>query len=344
MSSTRISAMPPSDMDPSKAPVAFGNRALPRLALQLQDTRLLTRQRALAVLCDLVHDPERAYEVTEAGCLGKLKALLQDKDTTVRVKTTEILHLLANHLVSRLAFLEHHVVVSLSDLLDDPVPACRRNVHRALQVVAQFPAGANCLLSLGLVQRLVVKLSKQEEEEEEEIQGLILATLSSCVRVEAKPTLATNGVPILHNLLSHPSSSIRCAAARVMVAISVSREGKDMLCEEEVLPVLVKLLCDSDPGVKANAAGTIMNTAVITKGKYQALKSGAIPPLLALVTSEDTAVCANALRALTVLAEVPSARQKLLEHVPLLETRLSHPVAIIQRAAATAIRVITWLP
>ncbi|XP_048855882.1 radial spoke head 14 homolog [Brienomyrus brachyistius] len=343
MSSTRTSAMPPPDMDPSKAQVAFGNRALPRLMRQLQDTRLLTRQRALAALCDLVHDPERAYEVTEAGCLEKLKALLQDEDTAVRVKTTEILHLLANHHVSRLAFLEHHVVVSLSDLLDDPVLSCRRNVHQALQVVARFPAGANCLLSLGLVQRLVTKLSKQEEEEEE-IQGLILATLSSCVRVDAKPALASDGVPVLHNLLSHPSSSIRCAAARVMVAISASREGKDVLCEEEVLPVLVKLLCDSDPGIKAYAAGTIMNTAVITKGKYQALKSGAIPPLLALVTSEDTAVCANALRALTVLAEVPSARQKLLEHVPLLETRLSHHVAIIRRAAAAAIRVITWLP
>ncbi|KPP64532.1 hypothetical protein Z043_117112, partial [Scleropages formosus] len=169
---------------------------------------------------------------------------------------------------------------------------------------------ADCVLSLGLVPRLVMKLS----EEQEEIQALILATLSSCTWVDALPALASNGVSVLRDLLSHPSSNIRCAATRAMVAISVSlfyhsysgsvpAEGKLKVCNEDVLPVLVELLSDSDPGVKANAAGTIMNTAIITKGKLQAIKSGAIPPLLALVDSEDTAVCANALRALTTLAE-----------------------------------------
>lgn len=79
-------------------------------------------------------------------------------------------------------------------------------------------------------------------------------------------------------------------------------------------------------------------------GKCDALKAGAIGPLLRVVASDNRAVCVNALRALTVLAEVPSARAQLLEHVPLLKTRLQHPDSIIQRVASTAIDVISWKP
>lgn len=67
MASTRISKQPPPHIDPTQAPVAFGNRALPRLSMELQDPQLYIRQRALAALCDLVHDPERAYEAIHNG-------------------------------------------------------------------------------------------------------------------------------------------------------------------------------------------------------------------------------------------------------------------------------------
>lgn len=67
MASTRISEQLPPHFDPTQAPVAFGNRALPRLSLELQDPQLCIRQRALAALCDLVHDPKRAYEAIHKG-------------------------------------------------------------------------------------------------------------------------------------------------------------------------------------------------------------------------------------------------------------------------------------
>ncbi|XP_067087642.1 radial spoke head 14 homolog [Osmerus mordax] len=340
MGSTRISEQLPPLIDPTQAPVAFGNRALPRLYMELQDPHLYIRQRALTALCDLVHDPERAYEAIHNGCLEILKGLLKDKDSSVRIKTTEVLYLMASHNVGREAFLKLNVLDPLSDLLDEPVVTCRKNMHMALKIMAEFPAGAAHMVSLGLVPRLVMKLPAEQEE----IRALILATLSSCVRVDALPALASNGVSVLGEQLSHPSPDIRREAASAMMGISVPLEGKHKVCEEGVLPLLVTLLSDSDPGVTASAAGTIMNTSVISKGKYQALKAGALPPLLALVGSEDLAVCANALRALTVLAEAPHARTELLEHVPLLETRLSHPADIIRRAAQTAISVVSWTP
>lgn len=51
----------------TQAPVAFGNWALPKLTVELQDDELVSRQRALTALCDLVHDPERAYEAILNG-------------------------------------------------------------------------------------------------------------------------------------------------------------------------------------------------------------------------------------------------------------------------------------
>lgn len=43
--------------------------------------------------------------------------------------------------LSREAFLMVNVVDPLSDLMDEPVAACRSNMHRALKMVAEFPAG-----------------------------------------------------------------------------------------------------------------------------------------------------------------------------------------------------------
>uniref|UniRef100_A0A673M8U0 Radial spoke head 14 homolog n=1 Tax=Sinocyclocheilus rhinocerous TaxID=307959 RepID=A0A673M8U0_9TELE len=238
------------------------------------------------------------------------------------------------------AFLKFDIVSPLANLIKDPENACRKNVHQALNRIAEFPSGAVFMVSMGLVPKLLLKVS----DEEERIRALILSTLSCCVSVDALPALESDAVPVLRDQLSHSSAAIRRAATSALVGISVPADGKMKVCEENLLPILVKMLSDDDQGVVANAAGTIMNTAVITKGKTESLNAGAITPLLQLVGSENTAVCANALRALTVLAEVPRARAQLLEHVPLLKSRLTHPKAIIQRAASTAIEVISWKP
>uniref|UniRef100_A0A8C0VN63 Radial spoke head 14 homolog n=1 Tax=Cyanistes caeruleus TaxID=156563 RepID=A0A8C0VN63_CYACU len=98
MAQPRISAYPPPDIDPTKAALAFGRRALPKLNEELQSPELLTQQRALMALCDLVHDPEKVYQ---AIALGDLKTLLVHQDQTVRQKTTEVLSVMALHSIGR---------------------------------------------------------------------------------------------------------------------------------------------------------------------------------------------------------------------------------------------------
>ncbi|XP_028852641.1 radial spoke head 14 homolog isoform X2 [Denticeps clupeoides] len=327
-------------IDPAKAPVAYGNRALPQLKMELQGPQLLIRQQALATLCDLVHEPGRVYEAVQTGFVDVLKDLLKDTDSVVRVKTTEVFYLLASQNVGREAFLSSNVLGPLVALLDHPVDACRKNTHRVLKTIAEFPTGAAYLVAQGVVPRLV----QQVVGEREDIRVLMLNTLTSCVWVDALPGLLSGGLPVLCQQLSDPSPDIRRAATAAMVGMSVPLQGKVYMCEENVVPLLVSSLSDSDPGVISNATAAITYTAVTTKGKHQVLQAGAICPLLRLVQSEDWALCGNALRALTALAEVPSGRQRLLEHIPLLESCLGHPHSVIQRAAATAISVISWTP
>ncbi|KAK1156537.1 hypothetical protein AOXY_G25522 [Acipenser oxyrinchus oxyrinchus] len=354
MTAVRISGNLPPNIDCTKAPIAFGRRAVPKLNEELQNPELITRQRALMSLCDLVHDPEIALEAMRLGCLESLKRLLRDVDSTVRMKTTEVFYRLATHNVGRVAFLKSDVILPLSQLFDEPVDVCRKNMHMAIEMMSEFPGGAVGLVEAGLIPRLVFKLTSELEE----IQELILDTLHFCLCVDASEALASEAVSVLKEKLSHRSARIRNKAARALMDLSlgvqvcnlkhtlpsVPLEGKNKLCEEEVIPILVTLLGDPSPEVAASAAGALMSATVTTPGKYAALNADALLPLLGLVRSPQTNVCLNAVKAITVLAEAPEGRKELLKHLDLLEDLRGHDSEVTRRAAETAMRVITWKP
>ncbi|XP_025930941.1 radial spoke head 14 homolog [Apteryx rowi] len=340
MAQARISAMLPPDIDPTKAPVAFGERALPKLNEELQSPELLTRQRALMALCDLVHDPENVYQAIHLGFLDNLKTLLLDHDSTVRQKSTEALHIMAMHHVGRHGFIQNGVISALAQLLDDPVDICRKNTHQIFEMMAKLPEGAVGILHAGLIPSLVFKLKTELDE----IQELILDTLANCLCVEAFEALASGAVTILKQKLTHSSVAIRSKAAWVLLGLSTHPEGKNMVCEEDVIPVLVSLLEDTEPEVQASATGALMLATVTPQGRYSALGAEAIPPLLKLVAGETSKARLSAIKTLTMLAELPEGRKTLLDHIDTFQQCLNDPSEAVKRAATIAIRVIKWKP
>ncbi|XP_069581676.1 radial spoke head 14 homolog isoform X2 [Brachyistius frenatus] len=344
--------------DPTWAPVAFGRRAVPQLFEELQKPEPGRRLRALASLCDLVHDPELLYQAVNGGFMEQLAVLLEDEDPLVKVKTCELLHQLTAHSAGRQALLTSSLLSPLSLLLDDSSSSCRTSVHRVLNRLALLPAGAESLLSL--VPKLMLKLrheeDEEEEEEEEEVQVLLLSTIACCSRLDAQPSLSSDGVSLLRRKLSHRRPDIRREAAAAMMALSVPVDGKRQVCEEEeLLPVLLHLLQDEDVDVRTNAAGVIMNVAIITAGKQRCLGLDVITVLLSLLSEEEQeeekrrrrkALVVYSLRALTALAEAPDGRHLLLEHLPLLVRRSqdAEEDQEVRRAAQTAVEVVTWTP
>ncbi|XP_069475951.1 radial spoke head 14 homolog [Ambystoma mexicanum] len=335
-----ISTNLPPNIDPTKAPIAFGERALPKLNEELQSEDLLTRQRALMALCDLVHDPEFAYQAISIGFLESLKTLLCDEDRIIRQKTTEIFYLLANHNVGRDGFLRSDVILPLSQLLDDPVDLCRVNMHKAFAMLSEFPYGALGLVQAGLVPMLVKKL----ETEVVEVQELILDTLHFCLNVEACEAIRAGAVSTLKAKLTHPSVAIRSKAAYALMGICVPLVGKQLVCDEGVIPILVDLLGDADAEVRANAAGALMYAIITTPGKFAALHSCAIPLLLPLVKDKLSKVRLNALKCLTILSETSGGRKSLLSQVEVLRELLEDPNEAVQKAAAAALAVVQWKP
>ncbi|XP_069726959.1 radial spoke head 14 homolog [Phaenicophaeus curvirostris] len=339
MAHARISANLPPDIDPTKAPLACGWRALPKLNEELQSAELLTQQRALMTLCDLVHDPEKVYQAIEVGFLGNLKTLLRHRDTTVRQKTTEVFYIMATHSIGRQGLLQNGIISALTELLNDPEGICRKNMHQVLEMMAKLPEGAVAILHAGLIPLLVPKLKTEPDG----IQELILDTLSNCLRVEASEALAAGAIPILKEKLTHSLVTIRIKAALVLLEIGTHAEGKGMVCEE-VVPVLVGLLEDADPDVQASATGALMFAIIKPQGRFSALGAGAIPSLLKLVAEETSKARLSAIKALTMLAELPQGRRTLLEHTATFQQCLGDPREAVKRAARTAISVIGWKP
>ncbi|PWA15655.1 hypothetical protein CCH79_00020781 [Gambusia affinis] len=251
------------------------------------------------------------------------------------------------------ALLASSLLTPLSDLMDDPSASCRTNAHRVLSGLAQLPAGAEALLSL--VPKLMLKLCQLEEvrrEKQEEEQELLLSTLTSCSRLDPLPALASDGVSILGQTLTHTSPSIRREAAAALMALSVPADGKQQVCDQGILSTLLALLHDRDLDVQTNAAGVIMNTVIIRPGKYLCLELGAISILLQLLSEEEDeeqkkrrkTLVIYSLRALTALSEAPEGRVILSAELPLLERRSDEQDEDVRRAAQTAIKVVTWKP
>uniref|UniRef100_A0A3Q2P1U1 Radial spoke head 14 homolog n=1 Tax=Fundulus heteroclitus TaxID=8078 RepID=A0A3Q2P1U1_FUNHE len=302
-------------MDPNRAAVAFGRRAVPQLFEQLQQRDAPGRLRALTSLCDLVHEPERLYQTVTGGEWAEPDTHSGAKES----RTIHTPHFYGRVCSCRLALLSSSLLPPLFGLLDDSSSSCRRNVHLVLNGLAQLP--------------LMLKLRQMPEEEEEQV--LLLSTLSCCSRLDPLPALASDGVPVLGQTLTRCSPDVRREAAAVLMALSVPEDGKRQVCEEQFVLVLMVLLQDGDVEVQTNAAGVIMNIVIITTGPSARA--------LALLFSEH---CKNRTRnkALTSLAEAPEGRSLLRNQLPLLERRSQEQDQDVRRAAQTAIRVVTWSP
>ncbi|XP_067945309.1 radial spoke head 14 homolog [Watersipora subatra] len=338
---TVISPQYPPHIDVTKTPLAYGDRAVPRLNKELNDANLVMRQRAVRSLSDYLHDPEHIATALREGIAESLKNLLSDADVTIREKSLECLNIIAQHAIGRDVFLDQGILIPVSNLWDDKEDIVRRNAHRTLKMVSETPLGAEGLVQSKLVPKLVTKLP----DELDEIKILILDELHFCMAIDTTDALATEGMETLTALLVHTNVDIKGRAARNIMDLSVPLAGKNKAVEVGTVPHLVKLLEDEDVTVRANAAGALMMITITTKGKYTAINSGALEPLVNLLSDErSTEIKVNALKAITCLSEAPEGREWLGQHVEKISELMTDKNPAVVKHATIAVNIITWRP
>ncbi|XP_063685301.1 radial spoke head 14 homolog isoform X1 [Bolinopsis microptera] len=354
MATTRITTALPPNIDITKAELAYGEHMLPKLNRQLQDSTLITRQRALNALCDVLHNPEHVSAALKVGMAKSLKKLLGDSDGTVRWKATEVLFICSNHAIGRDAILEFDLIQPISALFDDKHEDARLMSHRAVESVSHTVNGAQGIVNANLIKKLVEKLKTETDE----IKQLVLDTLHYCMKVDTNQALAAQAMEVFTSLLGHETWEIRGKAARDIMDISFPLEGKKRAVKVRCIPVLVKLLADKHFHVRAQAAGALMSIAITTEGKRESISAGAVEALMKLLQSDDSSdvrlnvikvnTCSNVrlltVKAITMLAEAPSGREKLTAIVPTLRDIANTGGPMMQKVAKTAINVITWQP
>ncbi|XP_065844739.1 radial spoke head 14 homolog [Oscarella lobularis] len=340
MATTRISAQLPPHIDQTKSSLAYGNRMLPKLNRELSGLELITKQRALVSLCEVMHKPENIAESVRVGVVESLKDLLGDEDQTVRIKTTQVLYILSTHAIGREAFLSCNVILPLSKLFDDDVIDVRVNVHSTLEKLSSDPMGARAILTADLVPTLVEKVKSEDDE----IKELILTSLHYCMMIDPGPCLATAAMATFTDLLSHALPPIRSKAALAIQDLSFPLAGKKQACQSGCVPTLASLLEDVSPGVRACAAGALMTISITTEGKFLCLKAGVIPRAVSLLSDPNNDVKINAIKVITTLAESPQGRKELSESLPKLDPLCNHGNETISKAASIAINVIQWKP
>lgn len=341
MAHTVISSNLPPDIDITKAPLAYGDRAIPKLNRELNNSELTVRQKALVALCCVLHNPEHISESIRAGIVVSLRKLLADKDATVRIKTTEALHVMAGHAIGRDAILEYKVIPPLSKLFDDEDYLARMQSHKAILMASYSPPGPEGVVDAQLIPILVKKLS----EEEDKIKDIILDTLHFCMKINTSEALSNNAMEVFTSLLVHKDVSIRSKAARDIMDLSFPLEGKDAACDVNAVPLLSELLEDEAATVKANAAGALMAISITTRGKFASIKAGSIPRLVSLLQDGSSEVRLNSLKTITELSEAPVGRKELHKSLKEVEgLRHDKESAAVRKAATIAVKTITWRP
>ncbi|CAF0914935.1 unnamed protein product [Adineta steineri] len=340
MASTTIPTHYPQLVDPTRTPLAFLNRAVPRLNRELKSEDLLLRQRAVRSLCDYLHDPEHILPCLDEDIPATLLALLKDNDQFCRLKSAECYYVIASHAIGRQAMLACNVIPRLAELFNDKEASVRRNAHKAVSMYSEAPPGAQNLIELRLVETLLKKLVSELDE----IKELILNTIHFCLMVDVEQALAADAMSTLTSLLGHPSDKIKTLVALTIFHLSVSLKGKERAVEIGTVDRLVALLDSDDKTLKSKTALALSVICIITPGKYCTIKAGAIPKLVALLNNESTELIVNALKAITCIAEAPEGRKQLLESVDQIDQYVDHRLPNIAKHAQIAAKVIKWKP
>ena len=322
----------------------------------LQDTDETVRFKAISVLHNIVqHTVGREAFIQEKNGLPNTIELFKDSSTKIQLS--------AFHTIEEVS------TVTMYASYIDKFGLTKILVADHLAQIKEGISGEELRVTLAAL-AILQKLLFVQEEVTIPIKNAEGELVSAEVRQEASKklheheALQLQTLDNLTKLIKHGNEEIRGSACTALhdlccnapVAKTAASKSK------EIIPELVKLISDPNKDVRIAACQAIMTICITTTGKLTAFEEGVCEKLLALIDecldcsreigdctdAQNDSLRLNCIRAVEVLAEVPSARMLFnkkdnVSKIMALESnaKLSSDV---RRAAAETISVIQWMP
>ncbi|CAG2059811.1 unnamed protein product [Timema podura] len=152
-------------VDVTRAKVAFGRWALPKLRRELHDDDPLIVSQAINSLADLIHDPEKSFEAIRLHFVPRLVDLMVHKDAFLRKRCAEIMTTLASQAVGREAILKNATMITnMAITVHDDHPEVRLKASQAVEMVARTYQGTDILNNANFVPLLASKMMHEIDD------------------------------------------------------------------------------------------------------------------------------------------------------------------------------------
>ncbi|EDQ85727.1 uncharacterized protein MONBRDRAFT_38740 [Monosiga brevicollis MX1] len=308
MAATRVTEQFPPNLDVTKAPLAFGQRALPKLNEELQDGQSLEiKLQALRSLNDKLRSPTNIQQAIDAGIVKSTQHLLKDQDVLVRQLTVRLVGHFTQHSIGRTALLQQGILPTLCELYHDTDVLVRQRAHSAVHMLTTTAQGTAALLDLAQVAVLVYKL--EVEREHDIILVPLLDTLTAIMKFDTSAVLTSRGIDQFLALFTNANPQVVASAARALAELCVSAEGKQQAVETQAVDKLVPLLQHTSSLVITAACNALASICITTPGKEAFAQSDAgLAALVRLLSMPNEDVQLAAIKAIHVTCEAPTCR------------------------------------
>ncbi|XP_054275478.1 radial spoke head 14 homolog [Macrosteles quadrilineatus] len=307
------------DVDPTRACLAFGDRAIPKIKRELLSKDKTIAKRALSSLLDVVHDPEQAVEALRLQIIPRLVRLLSSDDVFVRQHVLMVLQVLSMQPGAKLTIVKNQPIMSsLSVLMMDSDRNVRLNAAKTLLALAAWYFGVEELIKDYYVYLVINQL---EIELDNDIAVALMQTLILLLdhSNEAKYQAMTHRAIELSVYLDHTEAQLRALGCELVAQLARLPEGKEeiVLHRCDILAKLTCLLDDENEEVQNHSAEALMFVLVSKSIKNHCLKN--LPIMCKLLRCAQyfraPGLQMNALKGLTCLAEHPQAREFLVHKI-----------------------------
>ncbi|KAJ3659140.1 hypothetical protein Zmor_010845 [Zophobas morio] len=336
--------IPSENADVTRRPLAFGSWALPKLRRELHDSDDFVVIQALLSLCDLIHDPERAYEALQLKIPDRLADKLLDPLPPVRESSVLLLSLFARLADGKEAIVKNkEILENLYLTLGDEQISIRLKSAACIELVSRSWMAADVLVETGLIETLLELIEKDEPSD---ILEYHLKSLK-CLMYECGKCIALkhDGFKIFMKLLNHEKSSIVCKALDCLAILTSTKKGKKLAIEKNLLKTLTKLIHYGDTDMCKSAASVIMFCTVKTRAKILAAEIKSLAKRLIRLSTNPLNVALQmfSIKALTNICEHPLVRKEVYDRYlnELTQMQVDPTNAEYKK---TLLQIVSWVP